>query len=91
MQSKTGASSVAKRPTAPSSGNSNTVARSGGKSGGAVKRYGGGGGGGNPGSIWRYYTDDAAGLKIGPTTVLVISLLFIAFVIFLHILGKIRR
>jgi hypothetical protein len=34
--------------------------------GGAVKRYSGPSGGGsvNQGGIWRYYTDDAAGLKM---------------------------
>jgi protein transport protein SEC61 subunit beta len=40
--------------------------------------------------ILRFYTDDAPGLKIGPTTVLVSSLLFIAFVVLLHIWGKFR-
>jgi len=49
------------------------------------------GGGSGGGGIWRYYTDDAAGLKIGPTTVLVVSLLFVCFVMFLHIFGKFRR
>ena len=44
--------------------------------------------GGN--GILRFYTDDAPGLKIGPTTVLVSSLLFIAFVVLLHIWGKFR-
>mmetsp|Transcript_6515 Transcript_6515/g.9817 ORF Transcript_6515/g.9817 Transcript_6515/m.9817 type:complete len:108 (-) Transcript_6515:260-583(-) len=36
----------------------------------------------------RFYTDDAPGLKIGPTMVLVLSLLFIGFVVLLHIYGK---
>ena len=47
-------------------------------------------GGGGQG-ILRFYTDDAPGLKIGPTTVLVLSLLFIAFVVLLHIWGKFRK
>mmetsp|Transcript_16976 Transcript_16976/g.43051 ORF Transcript_16976/g.43051 Transcript_16976/m.43051 type:complete len:105 (+) Transcript_16976:106-420(+) len=36
----------------------------------------------------RFYTDDAPGLKIGPTMVLVLSLLFIGFVVLMHIYGK---
>jgi len=56
-------------------------------SGGASS--GGGRGRGQPG-ILRFYTDDAPGLKIGPTTVLVMSLVFIAFVVLLHIWGKFR-
>eukprot|EP00471_Norrisiella_sphaerica_P001506 CAMPEP_0184481026 /NCGR_PEP_ID=MMETSP0113_2-20130426/2583_1 /TAXON_ID=91329 /ORGANISM="Norrisiella sphaerica, Strain BC52" /LENGTH=67 /DNA_ID=CAMNT_0026859913 /DNA_START=42 /DNA_END=245 /DNA_ORIENTATION=- len=37
------------------------------------------------------YTEDAAGLKIDPNAVLVMSLLFVAFVIILHIQGKFRK
>jgi len=48
-------------------------------------------GGGQGAGILRFYTDDAPGLKIGPTTVLVLSLLFIAFVVLLHIWGKFRK
>mmetsp|Transcript_37147 Transcript_37147/g.84128 ORF Transcript_37147/g.84128 Transcript_37147/m.84128 type:complete len:95 (+) Transcript_37147:1213-1497(+) len=48
-------------------------------------------GGGGGAGILRFYTDDAPGLKIGPTTVLVLSLLFIAFVVLLHIWGKFRK
>mmetsp|Transcript_3714 Transcript_3714/g.6523 ORF Transcript_3714/g.6523 Transcript_3714/m.6523 type:complete len:92 (+) Transcript_3714:169-444(+) len=39
----------------------------------------------------RFYTDDAPGLKIGPTMVLVLSLLFIGFVVLLHIYGKMTK
>lgn len=39
----------------------------------------------------RFYTDDASGLKIGPTTVLILSVSFIGFVILLHIWGKMTR
>mmetsp|Transcript_14054 Transcript_14054/g.44338 ORF Transcript_14054/g.44338 Transcript_14054/m.44338 type:complete len:106 (+) Transcript_14054:85-402(+) len=39
--------------------------------------------------ILRFYPDEAPGLKIGPTTVLVVSLMFIGFVVLLHIYGKI--
>mmetsp|Transcript_56224 Transcript_56224/g.76667 ORF Transcript_56224/g.76667 Transcript_56224/m.76667 type:complete len:90 (+) Transcript_56224:47-316(+) len=59
-----------------------TRTSSGGASGGTRSR-------GQPG-ILRFYTDDAPGLKIGPTTVLVMSLVFIAFVVLLHIWGKFR-
>jgi len=37
----------------------------------------------------RFYNDDAPGLKIGPTTVLISSLMFIGSVVVLHIWGKI--
>lgn len=47
--------------------------------------------GGGQSGILRFYNDDAPGLKIGPTAVLVLSLLFIAFVVLLHIWGKFRR
>ncbi|CEM12157.1 unnamed protein product [Vitrella brassicaformis CCMP3155] len=40
--------------------------------------------------ILRFYTDDAPGLKVGPTTVLVLSLVFMAIVVILHIMGKTR-
>ncbi|KAJ6670454.1 PROTEIN TRANSPORT PROTEIN SEC61 SUBUNIT BETA [Salix viminalis] len=55
---------------------------------------GGGGGsvtGGSSGNILRFYTDDAPGLKISPTIVLVISLCFIGFVTALHVFGKLYR
>lgn len=39
--------------------------------------------------ILRFYADEAPGLKIGPTTVLLMSLMFIGFVVLLHIYGKI--
>eukprot|EP00270_Netrium_digitus_P002569 TRINITY_DN128_c0_g1_i4.p1 TRINITY_DN128_c0_g1~~TRINITY_DN128_c0_g1_i4.p1 ORF type:complete len:114 (+),score=14.91 TRINITY_DN128_c0_g1_i4:31-342(+) len=47
-----------------------------------------GGGGFGGGNMLRFYTDDAPGLKITPTVVLVMSLCFIAFVTFLHVVGK---
>ncbi|KAF9675223.1 hypothetical protein SADUNF_Sadunf09G0009800 [Salix dunnii] len=55
---------------------------------------GGGGGsavGGPGGNVLRFYTDDAPGLKISPTVVLVISLCFIGFVTALHVFGKLYR
>ncbi|CAE7039917.1 Sec61b [Symbiodinium sp. CCMP2592] len=42
------------------------------------------------GGILKFYSDDAPGLKVGPTTVLVLSLVFMAIVCSLHILGKFR-
>jgi len=39
--------------------------------------------------ILRLYADEAPGIKIGPTFVLVMSLMFIGFVVLLHIYGKI--
>uniref|UniRef100_A0A914I3T0 Protein transport protein Sec61 subunit beta n=1 Tax=Globodera rostochiensis TaxID=31243 RepID=A0A914I3T0_GLORO len=52
---------------------------------------GGGGGGMNSGGLWRFYTEDSSGLKIGPVPVLVMSLVFIASVFVLHIWGKYSR
>ena len=43
--------------------------------------------GGNS-NMLRFYTDDAPGLKITPTVVLVMSVCFIAFVTCLHVVGK---
>ncbi|XP_010922540.1 uncharacterized protein [Elaeis guineensis] len=64
------------------------------------RRLGGGGGGGSAGggfggaggsNMLRFYTDDAPGLKMTPTVVLVMSLCFIGFVTALHVFGKIYR
>lgn len=46
-------------------------------------------GAGNAGEF-KMYTDDAPGIQIGPSTVLILSLTFIGVVVFLHILGKLR-
>ncbi|KAH7727742.1 transporter Sec61 subunit beta [Aphelenchoides avenae] len=48
-------------------------------------------GAGNNGGLWRFYTEDSTGLKIGPVPVLVMSLVFIASVFVLHIWGKYTR
>lgn len=40
------------------------------------------------GTMLQFYTDDAPGLKISPNAVLVMSIGFIAFVAFLHVVGK---
>ncbi|KAK7347149.1 hypothetical protein VNO80_21676 [Phaseolus coccineus] len=51
-----------------------------------------GSGSGSGGSnMLRFYTDDAPGLKISPTVVLVMSLCFIGFVTALHVFGKLYR
>ncbi|KAI4386043.1 hypothetical protein MLD38_004014 [Melastoma candidum] len=42
-------------------------------------------------NMLRFYTDDAPGLKISPTMVLVMSLCFIGFVTALHVFGKLYR
>ncbi|XP_037085986.1 protein transport protein Sec61 subunit beta-like [Pollicipes pollicipes] len=55
--------------------------------GGTAKRTTGAGSGG----MWRFYTDDSPGIKVGPVPVLVMSLLFIASVFMLHIWGKYTR
>jgi protein transport protein SEC61 subunit beta len=41
--------------------------------------------------MWRFYTEDSSGIKIGPVPVLVMSLVFIASVFMLHIWGKYTR
>merc|ERR1712142_280844 len=48
-------------------------------------------GGTSSGGVWRFYTDDSPGIKVGPVPVLVMSLLFIACVFMLHIWGKYNR
>ncbi|XKL59026.1 hypothetical protein PGB90_000042 [Kerria lacca] len=48
-------------------------------------------GGAGSGGMWRFYTDDSPGVKVGPVPVLVMSLLFIASVFMLHIWGKYTR
>uniref|UniRef100_A0A1W7R9L7 Protein transport protein Sec61 subunit beta n=1 Tax=Hadrurus spadix TaxID=141984 RepID=A0A1W7R9L7_9SCOR len=47
--------------------------------------------GATSGGMWRFYTDDSPGIKVGPVPVLVMSLLFIASVFMLHIWGKYTR
>ncbi|XP_078434934.1 preprotein translocase Sec, Sec61-beta subunit protein [Wolffia australiana] len=57
------------------------------------KTAGGGGSeggfaGSGSGNMLRFYTDEAPGLKMSPTAVLTMSLLFITFVTCLHVFGK---
>tara|TARA_A100001015_G_scaffold198932_1_gene222055 strand:- start:2214 stop:2414 length:201 start_codon:yes stop_codon:yes gene_type:complete len=42
-------------------------------------------------ALLKYYTSDSTGLQLGPTAVLVMCLLFVGFVVILHIWGKIRK
>ena len=48
---------------------------------------------GNAGNtnMWKFYTEDSPGIKVGPVPVLVMSLVFIASVFLLHIWGKYSR
>jgi len=46
---------------------------------------------GNSAGMWRFYTEDSPGIKVGPVPVLVMSLIFIASVFVLHIWGKYKR
>lgn len=41
-------------------------------------------------SLFKVYTDDTPGIKVGPTTVLVMSLIYMAMVVVLHIVAKLR-
>ncbi|XP_030456557.2 protein transport protein Sec61 subunit beta [Syzygium oleosum] len=63
----------------------------GGGGGGAAAAAGSGGLGAGGSNMLRFYTDDAPGLKISPTVVLVMSLCFIGFVTALHVFGKLYR
>ena len=75
--------------------------RAGGSAGGARQRKGTSSGrttttaaragGTSSGGMWRFYTDDSPGVKVGPVPVLVMALLFIACVFMLHIWGKYNR
>jgi len=46
---------------------------------------------GSSAGMWRFYTEDSPGIKVGPVPVLVMSLIFIASVFVLHIWGKYQR
>ncbi|PAN30122.1 hypothetical protein GQ55_5G275400 [Panicum hallii var. hallii] len=52
---------------------------------------GAGGGGGGASSMLQFYTDEAAGAKMSPNTVLIMSIGFIALVAMLHVFGKLYR
>mmetsp|Transcript_31560 Transcript_31560/g.54512 ORF Transcript_31560/g.54512 Transcript_31560/m.54512 type:complete len:86 (+) Transcript_31560:17-274(+) len=67
-----------------------TVNRKRGATPRAGARPAAGGRGGGQQGILRFYTDEAPGLKIGPTAVLFFSVSFIGVVVLLHIWGKFR-
>lgn len=48
-------------------------------------------GGGGASSMLQFYTDEAAGRKMSPNTVLIMSIGFIAVVAMLHVFGKLYR
>ncbi|XP_020087913.1 protein transport protein Sec61 subunit beta-like [Ananas comosus] len=52
---------------------------------------GGGGGAGGASTMLQFYTDETAGRKISPNTVLIMSIGFIAVVALLHVFGKLYR
>ncbi|KAI3823246.1 hypothetical protein L1987_04679 [Smallanthus sonchifolius] len=58
---------------------------------GSSSGFNGATGGNNGSNMLRFYTDDAPGLKITPTVVLVMSVCFIGFVTALHVFGKLYR
>ncbi|CAB4282824.1 hypothetical protein PRUPE_6G098200 [Prunus persica] len=92
-QSQTTASSSTSRPgvMAPRGSAAATAGMRRRRIGGSTSSgsVGGGGGGSGAGNnMLRFYTDDAPGLKITPTVVLVMSLCFIGFVTALHVFGK---
>ncbi|XP_008288133.1 protein transport protein Sec61 subunit beta [Stegastes partitus] len=76
---------VAPRAAAGSTVRQRKATSSGTRSGGRTTGSAGTGG------MWRFYTEDSPGLKVGPVPVLVMSLLFIASVFMLHIWGKYTR
>lgn len=41
--------------------------------------------------LLKFYTDDSPGFKVGPQTVLVLTLIFMGTVVVLHIFGKFRQ
>lgn len=76
-------------PSKQNSGSKPSASRGGARRRAAPTRSSRPAGGAAAGSngILRFYTDEAPGLRIGPTTVLVLSLLFIASVVVMH-MGK---
>merc|ERR1712228_530906 len=73
-----GGPTVRKRNTGQSSGKAKTTTNPSGNQMG-------------PGNMWKFYTEDSPGIKVGPVPVLVMSLMFIASVFILHIWGKYNR
>jgi len=40
--------------------------------------------------VFQFYQDDQGGLRVSPTTVLICALIFMACVVSMHIVGKLR-
>ncbi|XP_057303255.1 protein transport protein Sec61 subunit beta-like [Hydractinia symbiolongicarpus] len=77
------------KASSPKGGSGSTVRSRKGTSSSTTTRRAAGAGG--PQNMWRFYTEDSPGIKVGPVPVLVMSLLFIASVFMLHIWGKYTR
>merc|ERR1711955_158225 len=71
--------------SSPRSGGGGGARQRAGKASSGTVRTGQRAGGTSSGGMWRFYTDDSPGIKVGPVPVLVMSLLFIACVFMLHI------
>lgn len=87
--SRAGPTGAAPRGTAAATAGLRRRRTTGGSGSGGGGAFGGSSGG--PSNMLRFYTDDAPGLKITPTVVLVMSLCFIGFVTALHVIGKLYR
>jgi len=77
--------------SSPRAGGGGGARQRAGKASSGTVRTGQRAGGTSSGGMWRFYTDDSPGIKVGPVPVLVMSLLFIACVFMLHIWGKYNR
>merc|ERR1712123_397111 len=77
--------------SSPRAGGGGGAGQRTGKASSGTVRTGQRAGGTSSGGMWRFYTDDSPGIKVGPVPVLVMSLLFIACVFMLHIWGKYNR
>lgn len=80
--------SPSSKSLSPRSGGSTVRQRKTPSSGGASRAKPSAGG---SAGMWRFYTEDSPGIKVGPVPVLVMSLIFIASVFMLHIWGKYSR
>ncbi|XP_040384927.1 protein transport protein Sec61 subunit beta-like [Oryza brachyantha] len=90
-QSSVGAAAASARPSTV--GPRGTPAAAAGMRRRRASTTGGSGGfsGAGGSNMLRFYTDEAPGLRLSPTMVLVMSLCFIGFVTALHVFGKLYR
>ncbi|KAF6025176.1 SEC61B [Bugula neritina] len=79
------------KAVSPRAGSGSTVRQRKPASGSSSKKSMPGGGSGGGAGMWKFYSEDSPGIKVGPVPVLVMSLLFIASVFVLHIWGKYTR